>query len=305
MVQPKAPGAIYQLHVLLLKINPPIWRRLHFDSEKRESRLASTSLPSAGDFPIPFEAGHNQPDLLLLIAACVTCFMRIFKLLIFFNLVFIPVLLLSFFGAAYIVRGQLQESAERQVVENSRVMMQTARASRLYTTKQISPLLDHEQSRVDKANNSVFQILDMQLPAAVQKAIDSIPHPKDKQVVENVRQQILDNVRQASRELPGSEFFPQSIPFYASTENFNYFRGQYPEYSYKEAALNPTNPRDRTVDWEADVGDRSFGESIPCQRESFWSIGRIGCWPALRRIFPVQRESAWKNWVWKSGWDTA
>jgi len=152
--------------------------------------------------------------------------MRIFKLLIFFNLFFIPVLVLSFFGAAYIVRGQLQDSAEQQVLENSRVMMQTARASRLYTTKQIVPLLDHEQSKVDKANNNVFQILDMQLPAALQKAIDSIPYPKDKQVVESIRQQILDNVRQAPRELPGPEFFPQSIPFYGSTENFNYFRGQ-------------------------------------------------------------------------------
>jgi hypothetical protein len=53
--------------------------------------------------------------------------------------------------------------------------------------------------------------------------------------------------------LPGSEFFPQSIPYYASTETFNYFRSQYPDYSYKEAALNPTNLRDRTADWEADV----------------------------------------------------
>src|SRR6516162_6724283 len=63
------------------------------------------------------------------IATCVACFMRTFKLLIFFNLVFIPVLVVSFFGAANIVRGQLQESAEQQVLENSRVMMQTARAS--------------------------------------------------------------------------------------------------------------------------------------------------------------------------------
>jgi hypothetical protein len=173
--------------------------------------------------------------------------MRTFKLLIFFNFVFIPILLLSFFGAAYIVRDQLHESAEQEVLENSRVMMETTRASRLYTTKQIAPLLDHEQSKVDKANNNVFQILDMQLPAAVQKAIDSIPRAKDKQVVENVQQQILDNVRQAPRDLPGPEFFPQSIPFYASTENFNYFRSRYPDYSYKEAALNPTNPRDRTV----------------------------------------------------------
>ena len=34
MVQPNAPAAIYQLHILLLQINPPIWRRLrvHGDS---------------------------------------------------------------------------------------------------------------------------------------------------------------------------------------------------------------------------------------------------------------------------------
>ena len=179
--------------------------------------------------------------------------MRIFKLLIFFNLVFIPILLLSYFGAAYIVRGQLQESAIEQALENSRIMMQTARASRSYTTKQIAPLLDHEQSRVDKANNCVFQILEVQLSAAIQKAIDSVPRPNEKQVIGNVRQRIIDGVREAPRDLPGPEFFPQSIPFYASTENFNYFRGQYPNYAYKEAALNPTNLRDRTTDWEADV----------------------------------------------------
>ena len=179
--------------------------------------------------------------------------MRIFKLLILFNLVFIPALLASYFGAAYIVRGQLRENAEEQALENSRIMMQTARASRSYTTKQIAPLLDHEQSRVNKANNCVFQILDVQLSAAIQKVIDGLPRPGDKQVVGNVRQRIIDSVRQAPRDLPGPEFFPQSIPFYASTENFTYFRGQYPNYSYKEAALNPTNLRDRTVDWEADV----------------------------------------------------
>ena len=72
-------------------------------------------------------------------------FMRSFKRLILFNLAFFPILVLSFFGAAYIIRDQLKESAEQQVLENSRVMMQTARASRLYTTKQIAPLLDHEQ----------------------------------------------------------------------------------------------------------------------------------------------------------------
>ena len=162
----------------------------------------------------------NKPDLLLFIAAFVDCLCGVSNLSSSSISYFIPILVLSFFGVAYIVRDQLQESAEQQVLENSRVMMETARASRSYTTKQIAPLVDHEQSKIDKANNNVFQILDMQLPAALQKAIDSIPHPKDKQIVENVRQQILDSVRQAPRDLPGTEFFPQSIPFYASTENF-------------------------------------------------------------------------------------
>ncbi len=49
------------------------------------------------------------------------------------------------------------------------------------------------------------------------------------------------------------EFLPQTIPAYSATEIFNTIRETHPEYMYKEATLNPTNPRDRTVDWEADV----------------------------------------------------
>jgi protein-histidine pros-kinase len=48
-------------------------------------------------------------------------------------------------------------------------------------------------------------------------------------------------------------FLPQTVPAYAATESFNYLRKKYPEYAYKEATLNPTNPRDRATDWEADV----------------------------------------------------
>jgi len=43
------------------------------------------------------------------------------------------------------------------------------------------------------------------------------------------------------------------VPAYAATESFNYLRAKYPEYSYKEATLNPTNPRDRPADWESDI----------------------------------------------------
>ena len=48
-------------------------------------------------------------------------------------------------------------------------------------------------------------------------------------------------------------FLPQSIPAYAATETFNALRDQHPEYSYKEAVLNPTNPRNKALEWEADI----------------------------------------------------
>jgi hypothetical protein len=39
MVQPNAPVEIYQLHLLLLRINPPIWRRLHVRSNNSIATL--------------------------------------------------------------------------------------------------------------------------------------------------------------------------------------------------------------------------------------------------------------------------
>jgi protein-histidine pros-kinase len=49
------------------------------------------------------------------------------------------------------------------------------------------------------------------------------------------------------------EFLPQSIPSYAATEQLGQLLKQYPDFSYKEATLNPTNLRDRAADWEADL----------------------------------------------------
>jgi protein-histidine pros-kinase len=48
-------------------------------------------------------------------------------------------------------------------------------------------------------------------------------------------------------------FLPQTVPAYAATEQFNEIRKTHKDYAYKEATLNPTNPRDRANDWEADV----------------------------------------------------
>ena len=48
-------------------------------------------------------------------------------------------------------------------------------------------------------------------------------------------------------------FLPQSVPADVANEVLGELRKKYPEYSYKEATLNPTNPRDRAVEWEADL----------------------------------------------------
>jgi HAMP domain-containing protein len=53
-----------------------------------------------------------------------------------------------------------------------------------------------------------------------------------------------------------TQFLPQSIPFYAATEQFLRVHATRPAYSYQEATLNPMNPRDRAMDWQADIIQR-------------------------------------------------
>lgn len=64
--------------------------------------------------------------------------------------------------------------------------------------------------------------------------------------------------RQASQE-----FLPPTVPAFAATEQFNALHARFPDFSYKEATLNPTNPRDRATDWETDIVDRfrQYGEA--------------------------------------------
>lgn len=50
-----------------------------------------------------------------------------------------------------------------------------------------------------------------------------------------------------------STFLPQTVPAYGATVTFARLRKKFPEYTYKEATLNPTNLQDRAVEWETDV----------------------------------------------------
>lgn len=48
-------------------------------------------------------------------------------------------------------------------------------------------------------------------------------------------------------------FLPQRVAAYSAKEYFNNLRQKFPDYTYREATLNPTNLADRADDWEAEV----------------------------------------------------
>ena len=86
--------------------------------------------------------------------------------------------------------------ARDEVLQSSRIMMESAAGARKYTSEQIAPILK---------------------PA--------IAH----------------------------QFYPQSVSAYAAKRNFDVIHAKFPDFAYREPALNPTNPQDRAVDWEADI----------------------------------------------------
>jgi len=68
-----------------------------------------------------------------------------------------------------------------------------------------------------------------------------------------IRGYTVSQIRPHLEAQMASEFLPQSVPAYAATETLNEIRKKHPDYQYKEATLNPTNPRNRATDWEADL----------------------------------------------------
>jgi len=126
------------------------------------------------------------------------------KLILKFNLVFILVFLAGLAAAGYVSWTLLQNNARDEIVQNARLVMETALSTRGYTSSQVQPLLATQMKYT---------------------------------------------------------FLPQSVPAYSATEVLEGLKKNFPEYSYKEATLNPTNPRDRAADWEADIVQQFRGTS--------------------------------------------
>ena len=191
--------------------------------------------------------------------------MRLLK----FNLILIPFILLAFGAVAYIARKRLFEDARQRVIQNARLIMETMLSSRTYTTKQVAPLLQQKNFKLQSAI------------AEFRKTLEEIPKTPDANASKDIRgnakktyllgqqrvldqqQQFLDSVKGRPGELLDTEFHPQSVPAFAATEIFSYLREKFPDYFYKEATLNPTNPRDRATDWESDIVNQFRAGGLP------------------------------------------
>jgi len=113
-----------------------------------------------------------------------------------FNLLLLAVALVGAGLFALAAAPLVDAVAREEVLQSSRIMMESAAGARKYTSEQIAPILK---------------------PA--------IAH----------------------------QFYPQSVSAYAAKRNFDVIHSKFPDYMYREAALNPTNPQDRATDWEADI----------------------------------------------------
>lgn len=150
------------------------------------------------------------------------------SILVKFNLMLITVFALGLLAVCFVTDSLLQQNAQRQVVDNARIMMQTALAMRDYTNVQVKPLLAAQNEHT---------------------------------------------------------FLPQTVPAYAATEGFNSLRVKYPDYTYKEATLDPTNPRDRATDWEADIVNQF--RNNPAQTEII-GVRESAVGPALYLSRPIR-----------------
>ena len=100
-----------------------------------------------------------------------------------------------------------------------------------------------------------------------------------------VRGYTIDEIKPHLDPLLEKEFLPQSVPAYSAVQTFGRLREKYPDFSYREATLNPTNPRDRSQGWETDIIDQ-FRASADSTEQIGEREGENG--PVLYIARPIQ-----------------
>ena len=68
-----------------------------------------------------------------------------------------------------------------------------------------------------------------------------------------VRSYTANEIRPLANQNNEGQFHPQTVPAYAATQTANLLRESRPNYGYKEAVFNPTNPRDKATPAEEQI----------------------------------------------------
>jgi HAMP domain-containing protein len=88
----------------------------------------------------------------------------------------------------------------------------------------------------------------------------------------SIRRYTSEEIQPLLAEHSSVQFLPQTIPSFSAQTAFRNFRGFYPQFFYKEAALNPTNPADLARDWEREVIEKLRANSDLTKDVSFQTI---------------------------------
>lgn len=75
-----------------------------------------------------------------------------------------------------------------------------------------------------------------------------------------VRSYTVNEIRPLLAKLDDGQFHPQTVPAYGATQTANLVRAKRPNYSYKEAVFNPTNPRDKATPQEEAIINRFIAD---------------------------------------------
>lgn len=68
-----------------------------------------------------------------------------------------------------------------------------------------------------------------------------------------VRSYTVNEVRPLLNTIKDGKFYPQTVPAYSATQTNEFVRQSRPNYRYKEAVFNPTNPRDKATAAEEEI----------------------------------------------------
>lgn len=112
------------------------------------------------------------------------------------NLLIIALAIVAIGSFTLIAAPFLESVARDEVLQRSRILMESAAGTRKYTSDEIAPIL---------------------------------------------------------APMLQTKFYPQAVSSYAAVKNFQILQAENPDYTYREPALNPTNPASRAADWEADI----------------------------------------------------